>query len=46
MQVIAVIKDSNTVAKILDHVGINSAPQRFEPARAPPQHDWCEDSWD
>ncbi len=44
-EVIAVIKDSNTVAKILDHVGINSAPQRFEPARAPPQQDWCEDSW-
>ena len=45
-EVIAVIKDTNTVTKILDHVGITSAPQRFEPARAPPQQDWCEDSWD
>jgi len=35
-EVIAVIKDTNTVTKILDHVGITSAPQRFEPARAPP----------
>ncbi len=45
-EVIAVIKDTNTVTKTLDHVGITSAPQRFEPARAPPQQDWCEDSWD
>ncbi len=44
-EVIAVIKDTNTVTKTLDHVGITSAPQRFEPARAPPQQDWCEDSW-
>ncbi len=45
-EVIAVIKDKTTVAKILDHLGIHSAPQRFESARAPPQQRWYEDSWD
>lgn len=44
-ELIAVIKDSDTVTRILDHVGINSTPPRFEPARAPPQQHWCQDDW-
>ena len=35
-ELIAVIKDGNTVTKILDHVGITSTAPSFHPARAPP----------
>ena len=45
-ELISVIQDSNTVSKILDHVGIPSEPPRFEPARAPPEEQWLDDSWD
>ena len=45
-ELISVIQDGNTVSKILDHVGIPSEPPRFEPARAPPEELWLDDSWD
>ena len=45
-ELISVIQDGNTVSKILDHVGIPSEPPRFEPARAPPEEQWLDDSWD
>ena len=35
-EVIAVIDEGNTVKRILDHLGIPSAPPRLQPARGPP----------
>jgi hypothetical protein len=45
-ELIAVIKDSRTVTRILDHVGIKSIAPSFKSARGPPQQHWCEDNWD
>ncbi len=45
-ELISVIQDDKTKVRILDHVGINSTPPRFAAARAPPQEQWLDDSWD
>ena len=44
-EVIAVIEHHKTVVHILDHVGIDSTPPAFKPARPPPEELWPEHTW-
>jgi len=39
MRIIAAIEDPNVIKKILDHLGLPSAPPRLHPARGPPIQD-------
>jgi len=40
MRIIAAIEDPNVIKKILDHLGLPSAPPRLYPARGPPIQDY------
>ena len=42
MRLIAFITEGAQTGKILDHIGLDSAPPRIAPARAPPLWDGCD----
>ena len=42
MRLIAFIIEGTPTGKILDHIGVDSAPPRIAPARGPPLCDACD----
>lgn len=40
MRAISVILDTETITKILDHIGLPTEPPQIAPARPPPQSEW------
>ena len=42
MRLIAFITEGPQIRKILDHIGVDSAPPRIAPARGPPLWDECD----
>ena len=42
MRLVAFITEGTPIGKILDHIGVDSAPPRKAPARGPPLWDECD----
>ena len=42
MRLIAFITEGTQIRKILEHIGVDSAPARIAPARGPPLWDECD----
>ena len=42
MRIIAFITEGTQIRKILDHIGVDSAPPRISPARGPPLWGGCD----